>query len=484
MSVLSSNTLFFLFFSLAYINELQAQPANDNCANAITLTPNAACVNGGLNSSTTQTGEVTTAATVCAANNYTRSVWYSFTATSAQMYVEFNVTGIDGGGGGTICFGNISMVLYNTSTCIPGSGSILSCRGNGGGASTDVLYALIQSGLTVGNNYLIQIGYNAGAGCKEPAFCIRVGDHVPCSCSSPCGTACIYPSAPTEAELDATCPYTTNSPNVDNGTSRTWCFTYTAPSTSVTGTIRYFVTGTSGCVTLSGSNRVSPCGASTPLSALTIGVNYTYCVTLAPAATNCFAGEDVKVALWDNSALPINLLAFNAYPEDDHVYIEWSTESEVNNEKFSIERSSDGELFEVIEELHGEGNSNYIINYDYIDKYPLKGISYYRLRQTDYDGTFTFSEIVPVKFNINGGFKIYPNPVNKEDANLSFYSEKKSKVTFNIYDLTGRNIVNKEIEANEGGNKVNLDFREFQKGVYFLTISLEGLFEKIKFVKE
>ncbi|MEO7082053.1 MAG: hypothetical protein ABIY71_11020, partial [Flavobacteriales bacterium] len=100
--------------------------------------------------------------------------------------------------------------------------------------------------------------------------------------------------------------------------------------------------------------------------------------------------------------LPIELLSFTAVPVDSRVDLRWSTASEQNNDHFTVERSTDAISFAPVLQVPGAGNSQQIINYADEDRSPLNGLSYYRLRQTDLDGTTVVSDAVPVFFSGKG----------------------------------------------------------------------------------
>jgi len=102
--------------------------------------------------------------------------------------------------------------------------------------------------------------------------------------------------------------------------------------------------------------------------------------------------------------------------------LDWRTASEINNDYFTIERSVDGVNFEIIDIINGAGNSNNILHYETIDSNPLEGVSYYRLKQTDYDGQFEYSSIVSVRNHeetISQEINVYPNPVLKNASNVN-----------------------------------------------------------------
>ncbi len=118
-------------------------------------------------------------------------------------------------------------------------------------------------------------------------------------------------------------------------------------------------------------------------------------------ATNCSSAF---------AMLPVELLHFSASPSGSDVLLQWATASELNNAGFQVERSSDGMRFEAIAEVEGMGTTQQLTRYEALDRAPLPGLSFYRLRQTDHDGTTALSEVVAVEFKASE-FVAYPNPV-------------------------------------------------------------------------
>ena len=102
------------------------------------------------------------------------------------------------------------------------------------------------------------------------------------------------------------------------------------------------------------------------------------------------------------SVMPIVLTYFGANPLDNAVELKWTTASEENNDYFTIERSANGLEFEELSRVDGAGNSFEILDYRLLDKRPISGVSYYRLKQTDYDGTNATFKVVAVEFYGNG----------------------------------------------------------------------------------
>ena len=109
-----------------------------------------------------------------------------------------------------------------------------------------------------------------------------------------------------------------------------------------------------------------------------------------------FVCTEVMIYREESIALPITLLSFNATAIKDGVHVEWSTASQMNNDYFNVQKSLDGYEWENKVTVEGAGNSNTQIDYSWVDLNPSMGVSYYRLKQTDYDGQFEIFDPVSV----------------------------------------------------------------------------------------
>ncbi|MCX6274393.1 MAG: FG-GAP-like repeat-containing protein, partial [Bacteroidetes bacterium] len=115
------------------------------------------------------------------------------------------------------------------------------------------------------------------------------------------------------------------------------------------------------------------------------------------AVTNSGTTVSVLMNVCTLVGLPVELISFSGEPLGKEVLISWSTASEINNEYFTIERSRNGIDFQIVGEVNGAGNSTQTLKYEYLDHQPYPGINYYRLKQTDVDGAFKYSELIVVK---------------------------------------------------------------------------------------
>ena len=176
----------------------------------------------------------------------------------------------------------------------------------------------------------------------------------------------------------------------------------------------------------------------------------------------------------EGSALPIRLSKFEAVRNRNQVNLNWITENEINNDFFTIERSIDGKEFFEIGRKKGAGNSSTTLFYSSIDERPLKGTSYYRLKQTDFDGKYAYSQIESVIFNektfING-LKIYPNPSESYQVNIELSSESKQKVTCVLINSVGQEKASDSFDVESGLNKFELNYSMFSAGLYILEVS-------------
>ena len=447
---------------------------NTTCASNTPLTPGAACVNG------TTCGGGSGSAASC----FTGSTcsWYSFTATAANMFVNIDVTATGG------C--HIRSNVFSRSGACSGLTDI-SCQT---GAPLDDLHSL--SGLTIGNTYYIQVCYAGGGPCGDGAnFCINVGEpDPPCDqCSTPCGTASGYPTTPTTATVVADCQTSPFAPELQPSSANTFCYSFQATATSVDFNVIITSNCGGGNVTgFSWSLYNATCGgaiqtgtlSSLTFSGLTVGNDYVFCYTFTVSST-CTHSQHCPYFV-GATVLPIKLLNFNAKYEEKsgNVILDWKTISEINNDYFSVEKSIDGENFEVVSIIDGAGNSSEIRSYNSLDKNPYVGTSYYRLKQTDFDGKFEYSDLVPVKIeDVISNPTVYPNPVTNNGV-LEFSTNSTEVTVVTVYDVSGRIVLSNQHLTNKGINKIQLETSELTNGMYFISLKNGNSKTNLKFIKE
>lgn len=164
------------------------------------------------------------------------------------------------------------------------------------------------------------------------------------------------------------------------------------------------------------------------------------------------------------SPLPIELLSFSAwYNDQKHVDLKWATATEKNNDLFIVERSTDAINFEEICWVKGAGTSLQKKSYGCVDTDPKNGISYYRLKQIDFDRTFSYSQIEAVSVSFAKEIKVYPNP--NETGKLKIVTGD-SPASIKVLDAIGKMIF--QLESTE--LLTELDLTVFGKGVYMVSV--------------
>lgn len=164
------------------------------------------------------------------------------------------------------------------------------------------------------------------------------------------------------------------------------------------------------------------------------------------------------------SLLPVSFLSFEAELIDNRVVqLNWATATEINNDYFTIQRSKDGLIFEDLGTVKGAGNSTNILNYNFLDKEPLTGLSYYRLKQTDFDGQFDYSPIRSIIIAPQIDLEIYPNPLSGVNLKIDGIS---SLSTFQLFDLSGKLIYEAPLEPDSKNSTINLYLDNLVAGFY------------------
>jgi uncharacterized delta-60 repeat protein len=183
----------------------------------------------------------------------------------------------------------------------------------------------------------------------------------------------------------------------------------------------------------------------------------------------------VVVRYQSNSALPVTYLNFSASKQNANVLLNWQTGTETNNNYFSIERSSTGTYFNEIAQI----NSNMKHSYSYTDINPSQGINYYRLKQVDKDGKFSYSQIVNVVFDIKNMFVVYPNPAVNV-LNIKGMNAAKDYHLI-IHDAKGNAIAETSVHNNSA---YSWNIESISSGLYYLEIISDNRSSTIKFVKQ
>lgn len=206
------------------------------------------------------------------------------------------------------------------------------------------------------------------------------------------------------------------------------------------------------------------------------------------------SSSDDAIAVFENvTVLPIELLDFTARVVEKAVELHWSTAAEVNNDYFTVERSVNGLDYEPIAEIQGAGNSNEKNDYLTIDDRPNKALNYYRLKQTDFDGAFEYSDVVAVELAHDAvgperQIEVYPNPATDgQDVYLQLRGFSQQEVLVVVQDVFGRPLYSKVLVTGAFGEESVFAVdpnNNLSPGTYIITGSADdNLFSKKLIVK-
>jgi len=193
-----------------------------------------------------------------------------------------------------------------------------------------------------------------------------------------------------------------------------------------------------------------------------------------PAGSGAGANNSgIQVSL--TGPLPIELIEFNAEMIGGIVQTSWITASELNNDFFTLERTVGDDSWEIIGTVDGAGNSNAKLNYYFEDRNPLIGYSFYRLKQTDFDGTFKYSKTEQV-YNDGSGTLIFPNP-----SNGIVYVSKKDVEDYEVIltNSLGQFI---EISSVVENGMLTFELSELPNGIYYILLMKNGVTESNRFI--
>jgi hypothetical protein len=191
-----------------------------------------------------------------------------------------------------------------------------------------------------------------------------------------------------------------------------------------------------------------------------------------------FNGNSIAVS---GTALPVELSRFKAYsPDGRTAQLEWTTLTEIDNHYFAIERSADGREFREIGQVEGAGDAFHAIDYAFTDPQPASGINFYRLRQVDFDGAFSYSWAVSVVTEQDNDVTLSPQPaIAQMDIRLG--RPFAADAWWRVYSLDGRLLKQGVISAET--SIVPLDISTLSPGPYLLQVQAEREVFGLRFLK-
>lgn len=189
-------------------------------------------------------------------------------------------------------------------------------------------------------------------------------------------------------------------------------------------------------------------------------------------------GEDLY-SVWtlvDNSdPLPIELVQFDGDCRGDGTVLSWTTWTETNNDFFTLERSLDGTNFEIVDIVEGAGNSNQPLTYSIKDESPYSGTTYYRLKDTDFAGKSSYSDVIAITCGDDENDFNFVNAydVDQTDLVVEFTANDNEKYNIMLFDAAGKRVLDHSGVGVDGMNKVRIPAGELARGIYIVNLSNE-----------
>ena len=182
--------------------------------------------------------------------------------------------------------------------------------------------------------------------------------------------------------------------------------------------------------------------------------------------------------------LPVTLSSFTGERRKDNTnLLQWTTSSERNNNYFIIERSGNGFDYAELDRVKAMGTSSTDHDYVYIDKTPADGINYYRLRQVDFNGKYTWSNSISLNNQVNN-FTVNISPIPVSDIlNVLLNTGSSGTVDIQVLDVFGNVRLHYQREANEGSNEIKTDVASLPPGVYIINVSQDQQSLQRKIIK-
>ena len=204
--------------------------------------------------------------------------------------------------------------------------------------------------------------------------------------------------------------------------------------------------------------------------------------TVAVVSTPAFSGDYSFTATFNTgfsgfglsnapsgAALPVTLVNFEGKNTSEGNVLQWTTSAESNNDYFAIEESTNGKTFSETGRVKGVGNASVTNHYDFTDMDFNKGITYYRLKQVDFDGKYAHSRIIAIDAPSAGDIRFYPNPVQSA-LNIELPNLQGNWVNARVINASGQEVIVREKAVVQNG-RLNIPLGKLPAGIYQVLIT-------------
>ena len=224
--------------------------------------------------------------------------------------------------------------------------------------------------------------------------------------------------------------------------------------------------------------------ATTGAVTLSVDAEFSGVMTIEYSVSDGTNTANATITVLVQGTVDVSLIRLTAKAQNNGNLIEWTTASETNNDYFTLYSSNNGTNYTAIATIKGAGNSSIAKQYQNLDKTAANGLTYYRLTQTDYDGTTKQVGTVAVSRNTNVFVStLEPNPASNL-VTVSFDTPKATTAQLNIHDVTGKVVYTQQLNTTAGNNSLNLDISHYASGIYFVSINTPNGTSTAKLLKK
>ncbi|MEO0471741.1 MAG: T9SS type A sorting domain-containing protein [Bacteroidota bacterium] len=191
-----------------------------------------------------------------------------------------------------------------------------------------------------------------------------------------------------------------------------------------------------------------------------------------PVSLGAVSNLDQAGGLDPCSTFPVEWLGLEAEDRGGEVWLEWTVASEINNHRFIVERSYDGLLYSPVLKKNSLGNTDRQRSYQAVDTQPLEGVSFYRVKQVDFDGSFSYSSTVQLQLEESSiRVQAYPNPLFEgQNLSVDIRLGQEGSINVALFDLQGRRIHHEAHTLSSGRHQLALPVLNLVPGVYYVHV--------------
>ena len=197
------------------------------------------------------------------------------------------------------------------------------------------------------------------------------------------------------------------------------------------------------------------------------------CATVCAGSSCADCEQDcafICAAGGNNINFPVELIDFSGEYRQGAVQLTWATANELNNSHFIIEKAQNGRDFTQLATVGGAGTSTQTLNYHYTDMQPFEDINYYRLKQIDFDGSYSYSSILTVTTKGFGTTMTVNTDYGQSEINVAISSAEAGSGKLQVLNAAGQMLYSTDMEIISGTRNINIPLQNLTSGIYFVRL--------------